>query len=455
MENYTKEAILQREKHMAKYKKEDIFRMVEEEDVEFIRLQFTDMIGCLKNIAIPYSKLEKAMDNKCVIDVSSIEGFVRDEEYDMYLYPDLSTFSILPWRPQQGKVARFVCDIYNEDGTPYIESPRYILKKALEKAKAKGYTLMVNPECEFFLFHTDDNGMPTTTTHEKAGYMDLSPIDLGENARRDMVLTLEEMGYDIESSHHEIAPGQHEIDFEYSEAMETADKVMTFKTAVRTIAKRHGLHATFMPKPRREVNGSAMHIHFSLFKNGKNIFVDPEDPSRLSEEAYYFIGGLLAHSKEMALITNPIVNSYKRLVPGYEAPTELTWTKNNQNSLVRIPGSRGMETRIELRSPDAAANPYLVFAVCLAAGLDGINKKIYPTKSSSRELSETDQKTMKIENLPGNLNEAIDYFEQSDWIKEVLGTEFCKEYAAAKKKEWLRYTREISAWEIEEYLYRI
>ena len=237
------------------------------------------------------------------------------------------------------------------------------------------------------------------------------------------------------------------------------NRKQTFDAVCRTIlidiAKRHGLHATFMPKPRREVNGSAMHIHFSLFKNGKNIFVDPEDPTRLSEEAYYFIGGLLAHSREMTLITNPLVNSYKRLVPGFDAPTELTWTRNNQNSLVRIPGSRGMETRIELRSPDAAANPYLVFAVCLAAGLDGINKKIYPTKSSSRELSETDQKTMKIENLPGNLNEAIDYFEQSDWIKEVLGTEFCKEYAAAKKKEWLRYTREISAWEIEEYLYRI
>ena len=346
---------------MGNYTREEILQMAEEEDVEFIRLQ------------------------------------------------DLDTFAILPWRPQQGKVARLLCDIYCPDGTPHERSPRYILKKTAREAKKEGYTCLVDPECEFFLFHTDDNGVPTTVTHEKAGYLDVSPVD----------------------------------------------RIMSFKMTVRTIAKRHGLHATFMPKPRAEVNGSGMHIHFSLFKDGRNVFVNPGNPQELSEEAYYFVGGLLAHSKEMALITNPIVNSYKRLVPGYEAPTELTWTKNNQNSLVRIPGSRGMETRIELRSPDAAANPYLVFAVCLAAGLDGINKKIYPTKSSSRELSETDQKTMKIENLPGNLNEAIDYFEQSDWIKEVLGTEFCKEYAAAKKKEWLRYTREISAWEIEEYLYRI
>ena len=435
MENYTKEAILQ---------------MAEEEDVEFIRLQFTDMFGCLKNIAIPYSKLEKAMDNKCVIDVSSIEGFVRDEEYDMYLYPDLSTFSILPWRPQQGKVARFVCDIYNEDGTPYIESPRYILKKALEKAKAKGYTLMVNPECEFFLFHTDDNGMPTTVTHEKAGYLDMSPLDLGENARRDMVLTLEDMGMEVESSHHEAAPAQHEIDFSYGEVRDIADCIMTFKMAVRIVAKRHGLHATFMPKPKTEANGSGMHIQFSLIKNGENVFECADRPGELSEDAYYFIGGLLAHSKEMALITNPLVNSYKRLVPGYDAPTELTWTENNQNSLVRIPVTRGDGIRVELRSPDASANPYVVLAVCLAAGLDGIKNKITPTKSSN--LAAQDQ---QAEHLPETLKEAIDYFESSSWVKEVLGEEFCRQYVAAKKNEWLRYTRQVTDWEIAEYLYRL
>ena len=363
MENYTKEAILQ---------------MAEEEDVEFIRLQFTDMFGCLKNIAIPYSKLEKAMDNKCVIDVSSIEGFVRDEEYDMYLYPDLSTFSILPWRPQQGKVARFVCDIYNEDGTPYIESPRYILKKALEKAKAKGYTLMVNPECEFFLFHTDDNGQPTTISHEKAGYFDLGPVDLGENARRDMVLTLEDMGFEIEASHHEVAPAQHEIDFRYDEALATADKIMTFKLAVKTIAKRHGLFASFMPKPKYGINGSGMHINMSLSQNGKNIFDDPSGELGLSKEAYYFIGGIMKHMKGMSAITNPLVNSYKRLVPGYEAPIYIAWSATNRSPLIRIPASRGAGTRVELRCPDPAANPYLALAVCLAAGLDGIENKIMP-----------------------------------------------------------------------------
>lgn len=297
--------------------------------------------------------------------------------------------------------------------------------------------------------------MPTTVSHEKAGYLDVSPVDLGENARRDMVLTLEDMGFEVESSHHETAPAQHEIALHYGEAREMADEVMTFKMAVRTVAKRHGLHATFMPKPRREVNGSAMHIHFSLFKNGKNIFADPEDPSRLSEEAYYFIGGLLAHSREMTLITNPLVNSYKRLVPGFDAPTELTWTRNNQNSLVRIPRVNGADTRIELRSPDAASNPYLVFAVCLAAGLDGIKKKIYPTKASDRSLSESDQKEQGIENLPENLREAITLFEDSSWMKEILGETFCEQYAQAKRKEWLRYSQEISNWEIEEYLYRI
>ena len=440
---------------MGNYTREEILQMAEEEDVEFIRLQFTDMFGTLKNIAITARELPRALDNRCIVDGSFIAGIAGESEPDMYLRPDLDTFAILPWRPQQGKVARLLCDIYCPDGTPHERSPRYILKKTAREAKKEGYTCLVDPECEFFLFHTDDNGVPTTVTHEKAGYLDVSPVDLGENARRDIVLNLEDMGIEVESSHHETAPAQHEVDFKYGEVRTIADRVMSFKMTVRTIAKRHGLHATFMPKPRAEVNGSGMHIHFFLFKDGRNVFVNPGNPQELSEEAYYFVGGLLAHSKEMALITNPIVNSYKRLVPGYEAPTELTWTKNNQNSLVRIPGSRGMETRIELRSPDAAANPYLVFAVCLAAGLDGINKKIYPTKSSSRELSETDQKAMKIDNLPGNLNEAIDYFEQSDWIKEVLGTEFCKEYAAAKKKEWLRYTREISAWEIEEYLYRI
>ena len=437
------------------YTKQKILNMAETEDVEFIRLQFTDLFGTLKNVAITKSQLAKALDNKIMFDGSSIEGFARIEESDMYLYPDYDTFEILPFRPHQGKVARMICDVYKPDGTQLENDPRYILKKVLKEAEDMGYEFNVGPECEFFLFHTDDYGNPTTISHEKGSYFDLGPTDLGENARRDMVLNLEEMGFEVEASHHEVAPAQHEIALHYGEAREMADAVMTFKMAVRTVAKRHGLHATFMPKPRREVNGSAMHIHFSLFKNGRNIFVDPDDPSKLSNEACYFIGGLLAHSREMALITNPLVNSYKRLVPGFDAPTELTWTRNNQNSLVRIPRVNGNDTRIELRSPDAASNPYLVFAVCLAAGLDGIQKKIYPTKASDRSLSESDQKEQGIENLPENLREAITLFEESDWMKEILGEDFCKQYAQAKRKEWLRYSQEISDWEIEEYLYRI
>ena len=371
------------------------------------------------------------------------------------IHPDYNTFTILPWRPQQGKVARLLCDIYRSDGTPLEKSPRYILKQVVEMAAKEGYVCEVDPECEFFLFHTDDNGVPTTLTHEKAGYLDISPLDLGENARRDMVLNLEDMGYEIESSHHETAPAQHEIDFKFSGANEMADCVMTFKMAVRTIAKRHGLHATFMPKPRAEVNGSGMHIHFALYKDGKNIFADPDDVNGLSEDAYHFIGGLLAHSEEMAAITNPLVNSYKRLVPGYDAPTELTWTKNNQNSLIRISNLRSDSLAIELRSPDASANPYLVFAVCIAAGLDGIQQKLYPTKASDRSFSESDQKAMNIGNLPLNLDDALTHFENSTWIQSVLGKKFCEEYAAAKKEEWLNYMRQVSEWEISQYLYKI
>ena len=435
---------------MGNYTREEVLQMAEDEDVEFIRLQFTDMFGTLKNIAITARELPRALDNEYVVDSSYIAGIAGEKEQDMYLHPDYDTFTILPWRPQQGKVARLICDIYRCDGTPLEKSPRYILKQVVDMAAEEGYICEVDPECEFFLFHTDDNGVPTTLTHEKAGYLDISPLDLGENARRDMVLTLEDMGYEVESSHHETAPAQHEIDFKFTGANEMADCVMTFKMAVRTIAKRHGLHATFMPKPRAEVNGSGMHIQFSLIKNGENVFECADRPGELSEDAYYFIGGLLAHSKEMALITNPLVNSYKRLVPGYDAPTELTWTENNQNSLVRIPVTRGEGIRVELRSPDASANPYVVLAVCLAAGLDGIKNKITPTKSSN--LAAQDQ---QAEHLPETLKEAIDYFESSSWVKEVLGEEFCRQYVAAKKNEWLRYTRQVTDWEIAEYLYRL
>ena len=435
---------------MGNYTREEILQMVEEEDVEFIRLQFTDMFGAIKNIAVTARELPRALDNRCMINGEQIAGMDMEKGSDLYLSPILDTFAILPWRPQQGKVARMICDLYFPDGTPYKNSPRYILENVAGKAQDEGYTCYIDPECEFFLFHTDDNGNPTTVTHEQAGYLDISPLDLGENARRDMVLTLEDMGMEVESSHHEAAPAQHEIDFRYGEIRKIADCITTFKMAVRIVAKRHGLHATFMPKPKAEANGSGMHIQFSLIKNGENVFECADRPGELSEEAYYFIGGLLAHSKEMALITNPLVNSYKRLVPGYDAPTELTWTENNQNSLVRIPVTRGEGIRVELRSPDASANPYVVLAVCLAAGLDGIKNKITPTKSSN--LAAQDQ---QAEHLPETLKEAIDYFESSSWVKEVLGEEFCRQYVAAKKNEWLRYTRQVTDWEIAEYLYRL
>ena len=435
---------------MGNYTREEILQMVEEEDVEFIRLQFTDMFGAIKNIAVTARELPRALDNRCMINGEQIAGMDPEKGSDLYLRPIPDTFAILPWRPQQGKVARMICDLYCPDGTPYKNSPRYILERVAKEAEQEGYTCYIDPECEFFLFHTDDNGMPTTVTHEKAGYLDMSPLDLGENARRDMVLTLEDMGMEVESSHHEAAPAQHEIDFSYGEVRDIADCIMTFKMAVRIVAKRHGLHATFMPKPKTEANGSGMHIQFSLIKNGENVFECADRPGELSEDAYYFIGGLLAHSKEMALITNPLVNSYKRLVPGYDAPTELTWTENNQNSLVRIPVTRGEGIRVELRSPDASANPYVVLAVCLAAGLDGIKNKITPTKSSN--LAAQDQ---QAEHLPETLKEAIDYFESSSWVKEVLGEEFCRQYVAAKKNEWLRYTRQVTDWEIAEYLYRL
>ena len=435
---------------MGNYTREEILQMVEEEDVEFIRLQFTDMFGAIKNIAVTARELPRALDNRCMINGEQIAGMDMEKGSDLYLSPILDTFAILPWRPQQGKVARMICDLYFPDGTPYKNSPRYILENVAGKAQEEGYTCYIDPECEFFLFHTDDNGNPTTVTHEQAGYLDISPLDLGENARRDMVLTLEDMGMEVESSHHEAAPAQHEIDFRYGEIRKIADCITTFKMAVRIVAKRHGLHATFMPKPKTEANGSGMHIQFSLIKNGENVFECSDRPGELSEDAYYFIGGLLAHSKEMALITNPLVNSYKRLVPGYDAPTELTWTENNQNSLVRIPVTRGEGIRVELRSPDASANPYVVLAVCLAAGLDGIKNKITPTKSSN--LAAQDQ---QAEHLPETLKEAIDYFESSSWVKEVLGEEFCRQYVAAKKNEWLRYTRQVTDWEIAEYLYRL
>ena len=437
------------------YTKEDIMQIVEEEDVEFIRLQFTDMFGNLKNVAITSSQLEKALDNKCMFDGSSIEGFVRIEESDMYLYPDFSTLQIFPWRPQQGKVARLICDVYRLNGEPFEGDPRYVLKRAIAEAEKMGYKFEVGPECEFFLFHTDENGLPTTITHEQAGYFDLGPVDFGENARRDMVLTLEDMGFVIEASHHEVAPAQHEIDFKYDEALVTADNIMTFKLAVKTIAKRHGLHATFMPKPKYGVNGSGMHINMSLEKDGKNIFADPAGELGLSKEAYYFIGGMLKHMKGMTAITNPLINSYKRLVPGYEAPVHIAWSAANRSPLIRIPAARGEGTRVELRCPDPCANPYLALAVCLQTGLDGIRNKIMPPKSvdcNIFEMTEAERLEQGIEEIPGTLLEAVWELEQDDFIKEVLGEHISTKYVEAKKKEWDVYRSQVTDWEIHAYL---
>ncbi len=437
------------------FSKKDIMDLVKDEDVEFIRLQFTDMFGSLKNVAITASQLEKALDNKCMFDGSSIEGFVRIEESDMYLYPDLNTLEIFPWRPQQGKVARLICDVYRPNGEPFEGDPRYILKRALKKAEESGYKFEVGPECEFFLFHTDENGMPTTLTHEKAGYFDLGPLDLGENARRDIVLTLEDMGFVVEASHHEVAPAQHEIDFKYDEALTTADNIMTFKLAVKTIAKRHGLHATFMPKPKSGVNGSGMHINMSLSKDGRNIFDDPFGKMGLSKEAYYFIGGIIRHMKGMTAVTNPLVNSYKRLVPGYEAPVYIAWSATNRSPLIRIPAVRGEGTRIELRCPDPSANPYLALAVCLRAGLDGIENKIMPPESVDCNIfamSVEEKKKLGIEAVPGTLIEAVYELEKDELVQEALGRHVSAKYIEAKKVEWANYRMQVTEWEINQYL---
>ena len=443
---------------MNDYTREDILEMVEEEDVGFIRLQFTDIYGTMKNMAVTVSQLEKVLNNECMFDGSSIEGFSRTEESDMYLYPDLNTFEIFPWRPQQGKVARFICDVYRPDGTPYESDPRCVLKKVIREAREMGYTMNAGPECEFFLFHTDDDGLPTTITHERGSYFDVGPLDYGENARRDMVLTLEEMGFEIETSHHEIAPAQHEIDFRYDEALATADNIMTFKLVVKTIAKRHGLHATFMPKPKSETYGSGMHLNLSLSKDGTNIFQDSNDKNGLSRDGYYFMGGLLKHMKAITCITNPTVNSYKRFVPGYEAPVYISWSARTRGPLIRIPSVRGEKTRIELRSPDPSANPYLALAVLLAAGLDGIKNQILPPDSVDEDIqamSEEQRRELHIEALPWTLMEAVRELEGDALICEVLGADLTAKTIASHKKEYHDYCMQVTDWELANYLHKM
>ncbi|MCQ2559629.1 MAG: type I glutamate--ammonia ligase, partial [Clostridia bacterium] len=409
---------------MKKLTSDEVKKLAKALGVKFIRLQFTDIFGQLKNVTITVEQLDKALAGELMFDGSSIEGFVRIEESDMYLRPDPSTFAVFPWKPKDGAVARLICDIYNPDGTPFSGDPRYVLRKAISEANEMGYEMNVGPEAEFFLFHLDEKGCPTIETHDQAGYFDLTPIDLGEDVRRDMVLTLEQMGYEIEASHHEVAPGQHEIDFKYSDALDVADKVVTFKFVIRTIAQQHKMHASFMPKPIFGVNGNGMHLNQSLMKNGQNAFYDPEAPMQLSQDAMFYIGGILKHINAITAITNPVVNSYKRLVTGYEAPVYVAWSSQNRSPLVRIPAKRGMSTRIELRSPDPTCNPYLALAVCLKAGLDGIKNKIAPPPACDCNIyamSKEERDQAGIANLPPTLIHAVGELEKDEVIKAALG----------------------------------
>ena len=438
------------------YTKEDIIRIVKEEDIEFIRMQFVDIFGQLKNVAITASQIEKAVNNQITFDGSSIEGYTRINESDQYLYPDLNSFAIFPWRPAQGKVARLICDVYNPDGTPFVGDPRGVLRRVLQRSRDMGFDAFnIGPELEFFLFETDDQGHATTLTRDEAGYFDLGPLDHGESTRREICLNLEQMGFEIEASHHEVAQGQHEIDFKYADALRTADNIMTFKLAVKTLAQKNGLHATFMPKPIFGINGSGMHTNMSLFQGGKNAFYDPDDPKGLSKEAYSFIAGLLAHVKGMAAVTNPLVNSYKRLVPGYEAPCYLAWSASNRSALIRIPAARGQSTRVELRSPDPACNPYLELAVCLAAGLDGIEKGLTPPPEVTENIFDMNAAARKahgIDSLPDSLEEAIHALEADPLVLDTLGEHVAANYIEGKRKEWEEYRTRVSSWEREKYI---
>ena len=440
---------------MSKYTREDIKRICKEEKVKFIRLQFTDIFGTMKNVAITVQQLDKALDNQIMFDGSSIEGFVRIEESDMYLHPDPDSFVIFPWSSEENKVARLICDVYNADGTPFDGCPRNTLKRVLKEAEDMGYTMYVGPEAEFFLFHIDKEGKPTTITHDNAGYFDLAPVDLGESARQEMCLTLEQMGFEIEASHHELAPGQHEIDFKYDDALTTADNVMTFKMVVRIVAQRHGLHATFMPKPVYGIAGSGMHLNQSLFSNGQNVFYDPEGEMGLSDIALYYIGGLMKHASAITAITNPLVNSYKRLVSGYEAPVYIAWSGQNRSPLIRIPSHRGVGTRVELRSPDPSCNPYLALAVTLKAGLEGIKNKIFPPEPVNcniYDMTEQERLDGHIPRLPSNLANAIRALMEDKVIQEALGQHIYSRYVEAKKIEWDEYKVQVTPWELEKYL---
>ena len=437
------------------FTREDIIRNAKEHNVRFIRLQFTDLLGSIKNVEIPISQLEKALDNKMMFDGSSIEGYVRIEESDMYLFPDLDTWVVFPWVTQD-RVARLICDIYMPDGTPFAGDPRGILKRALQDAKDMGYTAMnVGPEPEFFLFKTDEKGNPSLELNDQGGYFDLAPMDLGENCRREIVLTLEEMDFEIEASHHEVAPGQHEIDFKYADAIKAADQIQTFKLVVKTVARQHGLHATFMPKPLFGMNGSGMHCHQSLFRGKTNAFYDEKDKLGLSDEARQYMAGILKHARGYAAITNPTVNSYKRLVPGYEAPCYVAWSASNRSPMVRIPASRGLSARIEVRNPDPAANPYLALAVMLRAGLAGIKNKYplpAPTDRNIYVMTEEERIEEDIPSLPADLKVALDEMLRDEVVCETLGDHALSHFYELKEIEWDMYRTQVHAWERDQYM---
>lgn len=437
------------------FSKEDCLKFVEENDVRFIRLQFTDIFGRMKNIAITNKQLPNAFEKGVLFDGSSVAGFTGVEASDMFLFPIPETFSVIPWRPQQGKVARIICDIKNHDGSQFEGDPRYILKRTLEKAEELNYVFQVGPECEFFLFHTDDEGKPTTNTHDAASYCDLAPIDQGENTRREICLVLEEMGFKIETSHHESAAGQHEIDFKYTDALTAADNIMTFKMVVKIIAQRNGLHATFMPKPLHNVSGSGMHINMSLTQEGINLFNANDDQEDISEIAKHFAAGLLSHIKGVTAISNPLVNSYKRLTPGFEAPVHIAWSPMNRSPLLRVPAPRGEATRLELRSPDPSCNPYLTLALLLEAGLDGLKRGLKlpkPVNVNIYELSPEQEKRLKLDRLPSNLLVALEEMKKDPLIRSTLGNHIFDKYYSAKASEWEAYDNMVHSWEIDKYL---
>ena len=440
------------------YSKDDIRRIVKEENVNFLRLMFTDLFGTIKNVDVPVSQLDKLLDNKLMFDGSSIDGFVRIEESDMYLYPDLSTWLIMPWNTEHGKIARIICEVYTSDRKPFEGDPRNNLIRVLNDMREAGYTSFnCGTEPEFFLFKMNEKGEPTTELNDKGSYFDLSPMDLGENCRRDIALELERLGFNVEASHHEVAPGQHEIDFKYADALSAADHIQTFKLVVKTIARKYNLWATFMPKPLNGVNGSGMHVNMSLFHDQGNAFYDANDKNglELSSEAYHFLGGLMKHGRSYTAVTNPTVNSYKRLVPGYEAPVYVAWSASNRSPMIRIPSARGLSTRLELRSVDASTNPYLAFAAVLEAGLDGIKNGIEPPKSVDRNIyvmDEDERAAAGIADLPSTLHNALKEFQTDPTMKKALGPHIYQSFLEAKRLEWASYRQQVSEWERDQYM---